>query len=310
MQTELIPVRALDHDIVLRRDAIAHGMSDKAIRRMLRSGEWARIRHGAYAAGEVWRSASELDQHLIRARAAMMTVGNVAASHHTAAALHGMDLWNVDLRRVHLTRLDNGAGRIERDLIHHEGFSLDHDLATVAGLRATSAARAALESALLSGTERGLVTADSALRLGLCTPADLLAQQQLMQRWPGAQQLQIVARLADGASGSAGESRGRYVFWRYGVPPPRLQFEVYDGDELIGVTDYAWPEHKLFGEFDGKLKYTRYLRPGESPGDAVFREKRREDRLRRVTGWNMFRLTWADLSDPRRTADMVRSMMS
>lgn len=308
-EPDFIPAPVTEHSVFLRRDAVAQGMSDRTIRRMLRSGEWARVRHGAYVAGEVWRTASEREQHLLRTRAAMMTVGHVAVSHHSAAALHGMDLWDVDLRRVHLTRLDNGAGRTENDLVHHEGFSLEQDLMKAHGLTVTSPARAALESALLSGAERGLVVADSAVRLGLCSAEEVLRQQGVMARWPGAQHLQIVARLVDGRSGSPGESRARYLFWRCGLPEPALQFEVYDGGELVGITDFAWPEHGLLGEFDGKVKYGRYLRPGEDPGDAVFREKRREDRLRQVTGWGMVRMTWADLADPRRTAGLVRSLM-
>jgi hypothetical protein len=75
------------------------------------------------------------------------------------------------------------------------------------------------------------------------------------------------------------------------------------------VTDFAWPEHRLLGEFDGRVKYGRLLRPGEEPGDAVFREKRREDLLRRVTGWSMIRITWEDLYHPARTAAAVRQLM-
>lgn len=309
MTRELSPLALSGQDVFLRREAIDLGMSDKMIRSLVRSGEWARVRHGAYVAGDLWRSADERDRHLLRVHASARTVRNVAVSHHSAAVLHGMDLWDVDLGRVHLTRLDHGAGRTEKDVVHHEGLVLDDELTSVGGLTVTSPARAALESALLSGVERGLVTADSALRLGLCTVDELLHQHSLMERWPGAQGLQIVARLADGDSGSVGESRSRYLFWWAGLPRPLLQYEVYDGDELVGITDFAWPDRRLFGEFDGKLKYGRYLRPGEDPGDAVFREKRREDRLRQLTGWAMVRLTWADLREPRRTAGLVRSLM-
>jgi hypothetical protein len=119
-----------------------------------------------------------------------------------------------------------------------------------------------------------------------------------------------VVRLADGRAESVGESRSVHLFWAQRLPKPELQYHVLDRHgELIGITDFAWPECGLLGEFDGKAKYLRYLRPGEDPGDAVFREKQREDRLRRVTGWSMVRLTWADLSDPAGTAATIRSMM-
>jgi hypothetical protein len=54
----------------------------------------------------------------------------------------------------------------------------------------------------------------------------------------------------------------------------------------------------VLGEFDGKVKYGRLLKPGQAPGDAVFEEKRREDRLREVTQWRMGRLAWEDLAQP------------
>jgi len=85
---------------------------------------------------------------------------------------------------------------------------------------------------------------------------------------------------------------------------------VYDAHgRLVGITDFAWPDHRLLGEFDGKEKYARFLRPGEQPGDAVFREKRREDELRRVTGWAMVRVVWADLYRRAETSARIRELM-
>ena len=76
-----------------------------------------------------------------------------------------------------------------------------------------------------------------------------------------------------------------------------LQFEVYDETgRLVGRCDFAWPEHHLLGEFDGRRKYGRGLVPGQSAEEAVFLEKRREDLLREVTQWAMVRLVWSDLS--------------
>ncbi|MHB1009909.1 MAG: hypothetical protein ACYC1E_11885 [Propionibacteriaceae bacterium] len=57
------------------------------------------------------------------------------------------------------------------------------------------------------------------------------------------------------------------------------------------------------------MKYGRLLRPGESVGDAVFREKCREDELREITGWPMFRLTWSDYDHPVATADRVGRLL-
>jgi hypothetical protein len=56
-------------------------------------------------------------------------------------------------------------------------------------------------------------------------------------------------------------------------------------------------------------QYGRLLRDGEEPGDAVFREKLREDALRETTEWSMVRLVWSDLYRPAVTAARLRRMM-
>jgi hypothetical protein len=299
------------HGVFLRRDALAVGVDDRRLRRGVRDGTWVRVRHGAYAMADEWRDLGPDARHCLLVRAVLRTMGTrVAASHHSACLLHGMDLWDVDLDVAHVTRTDGGAGRTERDVVHHEGLCLQDDLVPFDDHRLIRPVRAALESALLGDIERGLVVVDSGLRRRLFTPVELAAQHELMASWPGSRHLQVVTRLADGRSESVGESRSRFLFWSQGVPMPELQFEVRSQGRLVGVTDFAWPRHRLLGEFDGRLKYGRFLRPGEDAGDAVFREKRREDELRRVTGWAMVRLTWADLHRPGPTAATVRSMLS
>lgn len=306
-----IALRAITerHGVFLRREAQALGLLDRSLRRDVRAGRWVRVRHGAYADGCGWSALDADGRHRVLARAVLRTNHRVAASHHSACLLHGMELWNVDLTVAHVTRTDGGAGRTERDVVHHEGFSLQDDVVSPEGYQLMRPVRAALESALLGDIESGLVVVDSGLRRELFTVSDLAAQHDLMRSWPGSRHLHVVTRLADGRAGSVGESRSRFLFWSQDLPRPELQFTVEHRGRLVGVTDFAWPEHRLLGEFDGRVKYGRFLRPGEDPGDAVFREKRREDELRRVTGWGMVRLTWADLHRPGATAATIRSML-
>jgi hypothetical protein len=307
------PLRAItaQHGSFRRAEALTFGVDDAALRRAVRAGLLVRVRHGAYAFADEWNSLHEHDQHVVLTKAVLRLLGeNVAASHHSGCLMHGMEMWAVDLTNAHVTRLDGGAGRTEGGVVHHEGLSVDGDLVRIGDHLVVQPARAALESALLSGVERGLVVVNSGLRQGLFGPEELATQHALMQSWPGAGHLQLVVRLGDGRAESVGESRSIHLFWEQRIPKPELQYRVYDRHGvLVGITDFAWPALGLLGEFDGKVKYLRYLRPGEQPGDAVFREKQREDKLRRVTGWPMVRLTWNDLSRPAATAGMIRSMM-
>ena len=164
----------------------------------------------------------------------------------------------------------------------------------------TSPPRAAVETASLVGVERALVIFDGAIDLDLATPEELAAMYRRVDGWPQTQHLQVPIRLMRPGAQSVGETRSRFLCWTQGLPEPELQFEVRNEVGIvIGIADMAWPEHGVLGEFDGKVKYGRLLLPHETPGDAVFREKRREDEMRRITGYVFVRVIWWDLGRPR-----------
>jgi len=299
------------HGVFLRREALEVGYDDNMIARALRLKDWTRVRHGAYCFFDTWHSATDLEQHLIRARAELrIQPGAVALSHTTSLIAQGIDVWGADLSRVHLTRLDAGPSRRTPTAVHHRGRLGEEDLVLSNGLLMTRPGRAVLESSTVLSVESSLVSTDAALHMRLVDLEELQQEHRSFLDWPGIQRLQLVLRLADGRSESPGETRSRYLCWTQNLPRPELQFEVYDEwGNLVGVTDFAWPEHGLLGEFDGKQKYGRLLRPGQDPGDVVFAEKRREDRLREITKWQMIRLVWADLYDPRRTGGRIARML-
>lgn len=116
--------------------------------------------------------------------------------------------------------------------------------------------------------------------------------------------------MSTGDAESVGESRGLWLFWAEHLPSPVLQYVVRDGRRFVGRTDWGWPRIPGLGEFDGKVKYGRLLKEGQDPGEVVFREKKREDDLREVTGAWMIRLTWDDLDQPAATARRVRRLFA
>jgi len=293
-----------------RQDALEIGHDDKTIRRSLKVGAWVRIRNGSYTFPDLWAAHDDLSKHLVTGQAVANKMRpHVALSHTTAAAAHGFAMWRPTLTPIHVTRLDGGAGRTEAGVQHHEGFCIDDDVMELAGYTVVRPARAALEAASLTDPEGGLIILDSALHAGVLE-AELADAFSLLTSWPHSRGLQVTLRMASGKAESPGESRSRYFFYMHGLPAPELQWHVYDETGLLrGVTDFAWPEHRLLGEFDGRVKYGRLLRPGEQPGDAVFREKVREDLLRRLTGWRMVRLVWSDLSRPAATTSMMWDML-
>jgi hypothetical protein len=87
---------------------------------------------------------------------------------------------------------------------------------------------------------------------------------------------------------------------------PEPQYEVFDqAGRLVARCDFGWKDKGTLGEFDGKVKYGMLLlKPGQSPQDALFEEKRREDLLRDL-GWQVVRWTWADLYAPGALVDRL-----
>jgi hypothetical protein len=87
--------------------------------------------------------------------------------------------------------------------------------------------------------------------------------------------------------------------------------EVHDGSgALLGVVDFLWRRFGVFLEFDGRVKYERYRRPGESLEAFLMREKRREEAICLATGWVCIRIGWADLERPHATARRIHQLLA
>lgn len=308
------PLRVLNeqHGFFSRSDALDHGHDDRSIHRALRSKTWLRLRVGAYTYPDLWPDTAE-GLLSVRGRAVFGKLGRAVALSHTSAALvHGLRLWNVDLSQVHVTRLDGGAGRTESGVVHHEGLTLSDDLVELDGLLLTGPARAAIEAASKARTgDAGLSILDSAVQLGRCSNQDLNAAYLYLRSWPDMRGVGPLVLMADGGAQSVGESRSRYLFFSHGLPAPETQFEVEnEHGRVVAATDFGWPEYRAVGEFDGKVKYGRLLLPGQEPGEVVFEEKRREDMIRDLLpGWSFIRLIWSDLYAPAATAQRVRAKL-
>ena len=67
--------------------------------------------------------------------------------------------------------------------------------------------------------------------------------------------------------------------------------------------DFCWKEQRTIGEFDGKIKYGRLLKPGQSLEEVIF-EKVREDALRDL-GWQIVCWLCGDLYRPGVVRDRV-----
>lgn len=290
--------------LVLRREAVAAGYVDQEIRRLRRQGNWSALQRGAYLVGD-----DQLDRrarHLLAVRATVAGLRSPSVvSHGSAAALHRLPLWRVPLAQVQVTRRPPGRSANEGRLHTHVARLPSEDVVAVDGLAVTSVARTVVDLARALPFQAALVVADAALASGATTPDALLAVLTAATGMRGSRNARRVVTAADMRSESVGESRSRAVFIEAGLPLPELQLEVRRPDGvLVGRSDFGWRCERVVGEFDGRVKYGRLLRPGQDPGDAVFAEKRREDAIRDEV-WGVVRWVWVELDTPSRLVTRV-----
>jgi hypothetical protein len=292
---DILPLTA--RGFFTRREALAQGETDQSLHAALRSGLLVRLRYGVYAPAVGLDDLDDRDRHLLLARACVAQQrGRVALAGPTAALFRGFDVFGHDLSIVHLARLDGGSARRETGIVHHRlGSAVALGVQDRDGLLVVSAADAVWQVALMSGLEGGVVTADSALHQqeALAEPlARVMAQSRLQ---PRSRTARMALRLARKECESPGESLTRIACYRHGIPAPTLQHEVVDHTgHLIGRADFYWEQFRLLGEFDGRVKYERLLKKGETSTDAVVREKRREDDMR-ATSCGMSRFVWSEV---------------
>jgi len=283
---------------LLRPALLAAGFADDELRKLRRSGLLTAIERGAYLDSSDPRLRDRAARHgLLVAAAIPRVAADAVVSHVSAAVLHGLPVWNLPLRRVHVTRpRRTGGGLTGRLHVHTAPLDTD-EIVFVGGIAVTSPARTIADIARRAPFEQAVVIADNALYRHLTSPPELAAAVSRADRWPGAPAARRVAEFADGRSESVGESRSRVAIARAGLPPPVPQWEVvrFDG-HVLGRVDFAWPKLRVVGEFDGRVKYGRLLRPGQDPGDVVFAEKLREDAIR-AEDLRFGRWTWTELDN-------------
>jgi hypothetical protein len=200
------------------------------------------------------------------------------------------------LQRVHATRDRRSGARCTPHLHLHAAALEPDEIVSVDGVLVTSMSRTLLDIARCLPFEQALIPVDAALHRHLVTADELArALDRAAHRRGNSAARQVLAFARPGAE-SPGETRSRVAIHRAGLPRPELQHEIRTASGLfLGQVDFWWEEFGVAGEFDGRVKYGRASMPGQDVGDAVFREKLREDAIRaEIRG--MARWIWAELA--------------
>ena len=297
--------------VVLRKDLIAAGYTDRQIRTRVKLGELHRVRHGSYCDANLWNSLGAADRHRLLARAVLARAHPSTVLTHVSSAIEQRaPVWGHDLTKVHTTRTDGRAGRKESDRVQHAGTMPAYHVKQVNGVPVSLATRCAVEMTTISTVESSLITVDGLLHAGLTTVNGVTQFAHRTRWWPNSLRTTVVLRLADPRHESAGESRTVHFCYAQGLPRPEPQVVIRDerGREVARV-DFAWIRFGVFLEFDGKIKYEKYRRRGETLDDFLIREKAREELICQLTGWVCLRISWAQLDQPRVLADRVRRVL-
>ena len=306
----VLPVSATD--LLLAKDLRRSGLSDRALQREADAGRLIRIRRGAYCPAERWQALDDRQRHLLRMRA----VAEASGREVVFCGLSAAAAWNLPLVERFPGDVEvvgfpsSGGGRSQGDVRRRPLQTTGLRVNERDGLLVTGVASTAVQLALQLGFADAVGVLDRALwgrnpdRIEF--EELVLELERIGPRYRRSAALAAIL-FAVGASDSLGESIARARLHELGYPPPVLQAPLADERGLIGRVDFYWPDHGIIGEFDGAVKYQRTeMLGGRSPAETVWREKQREDRLRRRCA-GLFRAVWADLMDPPRFDAIVRS---
>ncbi|HHU11061.1 MAG TPA: hypothetical protein GXZ60_13770 [Intrasporangiaceae bacterium] len=267
---------------------------------------WHRVRRGIWLPPGTWGTLDYDRRFQAFVHATVLSCDEpteVILAAHSAAALLGMPSIGPWPKHVRLLDPEGVAGSSRHIRMFHGEPAQP---IRVDGVLLTPPDRTIVDLARVGTLDTALAAADYALRTGMCTREQIAAEAALIPA--GARNrgvAHLVAELADGRSESAGESLSRLQMFRANFVRPELQTEFYDSDGFIGRTDFDFEEAQLVGEFDGQLKYK--VPPDASPqeaGEIVWREKQREDRLRRQR--RIARWVWQTARD---TAALARLLI-
>ncbi len=258
-------------------------VDSRSLRRDAERGILVRLRRGAFVSLTVWDAADSRGRHLLRARAALADVRRPAAlAGVSAAAVWGMPIEEAWPTEVTILDEWRGGGRSEPGVRKTASGFRTASIQVVDGIPVTSIERTAIDIARTHSFAGAIGSLDWVLwrkRKGALEKIALVDELSRLNPRFGIRHLQRCIAFSTSLSDSFGESTARAVIHLLGFEPPELQVEFFDAQGKI-EPDFFWRSIRRVAEFDGKAKYTRDEFTRGDPGEVVWREKKREDRLR------------------------------
>jgi hypothetical protein len=306
MLPQVLAIMSANHGLITRKQAIAAGLTEKRIDRLVRTRDWIAVRRGVYAEASFVEAQTTLrDQRLLADRAACLRISMAfVRSHDTAAYELDLDILAPRRPLTHVTRPVVVGSHLRHGVKHHLAPYADDQVVEMNGFRCLDPARTSLDIAREHGGRAGMVAVDSARRLGATLDA-LWRAESGMWSWPEVTVVRESIELSDPDSDSVIETLGRELVTELGFGRPQTQF----GLTADGRT--AWCDLRLgrhIFECDGRVKYQRVDEGGfavTSADDVLWREKQRQNW---VCGFRlgMSRIVNADFWGRRRQEALTR----
>jgi hypothetical protein len=321
--------------------AIEAGIGPDELQRRRRRGECHRLHHGWVTTAD---PTDALVRHRLRTVALLEQYhGKAVASHVSALIRLDLPTYEPELSVVHLMAVDpSSRGHRKPDLLIHPrpagparsraprggstGSAPEPAMTRVAAVpadwdgpdagapsldlrgalpdsrRGTTHPALAIAFAGLSDPRAFLVPADAALHGGVATRDDLVRAVSILDRRPGVNRVRAALPLCDHRHESPGETLTAFVLRMLGyrVVP---QFGVPGTGDWTPRgqgyrADFGIVGSKVLVEFDGRVKYSSVA--------TLWDEKQREDRIRSL-GYEVVRVTWADLNNPERVRSLIQA---
>ncbi|WP_338752105.1 type IV toxin-antitoxin system AbiEi family antitoxin domain-containing protein [Janibacter alittae] len=286
---------ALPDGIFTRQDALRVGVTDDVLTAAVRRGVLIRPCRGAYTSPDTWAKGEA--RHLL-ARAALRLYPDAVLAGAPAVRAHGIPLFEVPLVRVDIMRPVTSEATTARLRIR----PLRDEVVQTSWGPATDLPSSLVQLTMDHGIASGLASFDAALHTGAVTRDELEAAYARVAGWPRSSRVRCALAWSDGHAESLGESVTRAILLGAGWEVESQVLVADENGEIFARADLGIKGTRVLLEFDGKVKYS------DGGVDALFREKRREDRIR-AQGYVVVRVTWADLFHPERIVAAVQSAL-
>ncbi|NEA35968.1 type IV toxin-antitoxin system AbiEi family antitoxin domain-containing protein [Streptomyces sp. SID13031] len=252
--------------VFTRADARACGYPDPDIDSLLDTGGWRRIRPGTYAPHQTLTLVDDQMLHLRRLFQVLRRgEPGLIASHQSAAALHALPLWGLDLTDLHLTTRTGTPGLQPSGIHRHVRDPVGPGVTVWNKLRLVTPARAVAEIAATSPLAPAVALTEAALYAGLATPADLrrainnLAEAPARDGDPlgcGPARAQRVLELAGSGSASVAESRLHLILTEADLPAPSPSPPPLLEEHTLDPASTLWfPDQRTVVEFEPRFPF-------------------------------------------------------